>query len=131
MEFRKKEFKYRGKTLEELNKLEVREFASLLQARQRRTALRNFQDIENFLSRAKKKIESGKKVRTHKRDIVIIPQMVGMQIQVYNGKEFVMFNVVEEMLGHKLGEFAPTRAKAKHTKSGVGSTKGSKTKTKK
>ena len=119
MELRKKEFTYRGKTLEELNKLDVREFAALLKAPQRRNVLRNFQYIENFLSRAKKKIENGKKVRTHLRDIVIVPQMIGMQIQVYNGKEFMPVILTDEMIGHKLGEFALTRAKAKHVKTGA------------
>lgn len=131
MDLRKKEFTFKGKTLEELKKLDVREFGKLLNSRQKRTVLRNFQEIENFVKRATKKSEKGKKVKTHYRDLVIVPQLVGMQLQIYNGKEFVSFNVTEEMLGHKFGEFSPTRAKAKHTKSGVGATKGTKSKSKK
>ena len=131
MELRKKEFTFRGMTLEELKKLDVREFAKLLKARQRRTVLRNFQEIENFTKRAIKKVEKGKKVKTHFRDLIIVPQLVGITIQIYNGKEFVSFLVTEEMLGHKFGEFSPTRTKTKHTKSGVGATKGTKSKSKK
>ena len=57
MEIKKKEFKYKGKTLEELKKLDIREFAELLKSRPRRTALRQFQEIENFVKRAKTKLE--------------------------------------------------------------------------
>jgi small subunit ribosomal protein S19 len=131
MEMRKKEFMFRGKSLEELKKLDVREFAKLIKSRQRRTALRNFQEIENFVKRALKKNEKGKKIRTHQRDLIIVPKLVGLTLQVYNGREFVSFQVTQEMLGHKFGEFSPTRAKTKHTKAGVGATKGTKSKSKK
>jgi small subunit ribosomal protein S19 len=128
---KKKEFMYKGISLEELKKLDVREFAKLLPSRQRRFVLRNFQETENFLSRIKKKDSHKKKIKTHKRDLVVVPEMVGMTIQVYNGREFIPIEVRTEMLGHKLGEFALTRAKTSHTKSGVGATKGSKHKSKK
>jgi small subunit ribosomal protein S19 len=131
MELRKKELKYRGKTIEELQKLEVREFAKLVDSRQRRTILRNFQELEDFISLARKKLKNEKKIRTHKRDLVIVPQLVGMRIYVYNGNTFVPFDITIEMLGHKFGEFSPTRTRTKHTKSGVGATKGSRAKSKK
>lgn len=131
MEHHKKEFTYKGMNLEELKKLDTREFAKYLRARQRRTTLRNFQEIEKFVSRVKEKQGKGKKIKTHKRDIVIVPQLVGTTIQVYNGRDFIQFEITGEMLGHKLGEFAPTRQRIAHTKSGVGATKGSKHKSKK
>jgi small subunit ribosomal protein S19 len=131
MEMRKKESTFRGMTLEELKKLDVREFSKLIKSRQRRTTLRNFQEIENFVKKALKKNERGKKIRTHKRDLIIVPKLIGLGIQVYNGKEFVPFQVTQEMLGHKLGEFSPTRTRTKHTKSGVGATKGSRALSKK
>lgn len=131
VETKKKEFTFRGMTLDELKKLDVREFAKFVRSRQRRTILRNFQKIEDFLSRAKKKIEKGKRVKTHIRDIVVVPGMVGMNIQVYKGNAFVPIDVTGEMLGHTLGEFAPTRARIKHGSAGVGATKGTKHKSKK
>ncbi|MDM7918390.1 MAG: ribosomal protein S19 family protein [Methanosarcina sp.] len=127
----KKEFTFRGKTLQELKALEVREFAKFAKSRNRRTILRNFQEIEGFVNRAKTKEEKGKKIRTHKRDIIIVPQMIGMKIQVYDGKTFVPIEVTGEMLGHRLGEFAPTRGRIKHGSAGVGATKGTKHKSKK
>lgn len=131
MEMQKKQFKYRGKSVEELQTLGVREFAKYLPSRQRRTVLRNFQEIEMFLSRSKDKDSKNKKIKTHKRDLVVVPQMIGMKIQIYNGRQFVPIEVIPEMLGHKFGEFAPTRARIQHSKTGVGATKGSKSKSKK
>ena len=131
MELRKKEFTYKGKTIEELKTLDVREFAKFLRSRQRRTVLRQFQEIEKFISRSKEKAKKDKKIKTHQRDLVVVPEMIGMRIQVYNGNTFVPVEIVGEMLGHKFGEFAPTRARVKHGKTGVGATKGTKHKSKK
>ncbi len=131
MEIKKKEITYRGKTIEELKKLDVREFAKFLESRSRRAALRQFQDIENFVARCKSKEAKEKKIRTHKRNILIVPQMVGMKMQIHNGNKFLPIEITGEMLGHRLGEFAPTRNRVKHGKTGVGATKGSKSKSKK
>jgi len=131
MELQKKQFTYKGKTIEELKKLDVREFAKLINSRQRRTVLRNFQEIENFVNRAKRKQAKNKKIKTHKRDLIIVPEMIGMKIQIHNGRNFLPIEIIEEMLGHKFGEFSLTRAKIKHGKSGVGATKGTKHKAKK
>jgi len=131
IESSKKAITFRGKTIDELKTLETREFAKYLKSRTRRAVLRQFQDIENFVSRAKRKTERNKPVRTHKRTIIIVPQMVGMKLQIYNRKEFVPVDITGQMLGHRLGEFSMTRAKIKHSSAGVGATKGSKAKAKK
>ncbi len=130
-EMKKKEFTYRGKTLDKLKKLDVREFAKYLKSRKRRSVLRQFHEIEKFITRAKKKISKNKPVKTHQREIVIVPQMVGMKIHVHDGRNFAPVEIKEEMLGHTLGEFALTRSKVKHSKAGVGATKGTKFKAKK
>jgi len=131
MEIKKKEFTYKGMSIEELKKLDVREFAKYLRSRQRRTALRQFQKIEDFINRSREKQKKDKKIRTHQRDLVVVPQMVGMKISIYNGKTFVPVEVTSEMLGHKFGEFAPTRNRVKHGSAGLGATKGTKSKSKK
>lgn len=128
---RRKEFTFKGKKIEELKKLGIREFAEFLPSRRRRFILRNFQDVEEFVNRAKNKIEKGKQVKTHKRDVVIVPEMIGMKIHVYNGRNFNIVEITEEMIGHTLGEFSLTRTRTKHTKTGVGATKGTKHKSKK
>jgi small subunit ribosomal protein S19 len=131
IESTKKVFTYKGKTIEELKALDVREFAKYLKSRQRRAALRQFQEIEDFVSRTKKKTEKNKPIKTHNRALVIVPQLVGLKIHIHNGHEFFPVEITKEMIGHRLGELAPTRAKVKHGGAGVGSTKGSKSKSKK
>lgn len=131
MEIKKKEFTYKGLTIEELKKLDVREFAKYLRSRQRRTVLRQFQKVEDFINRAKEKQKRDKRIRTHQRDLVVVPQMIDMKISIYNGKTFVPIEVTGEMLGHKFGEFAPTRGRVKHGSAGVGATKGTRSKAKK
>lgn len=127
----KKQFTFRGKTLDELSLLDVREFAKYLKSRERRAALRQFSEIEKFITRANKKIAKGKQIKTHNRDFVIVPKMVGMKIGIHNGKTFEAVEITGNMLGHRLGEFALTRQKVKHGAAGIGATKGSKAQAKK
>jgi small subunit ribosomal protein S19 len=131
METHKKQITFRGKTIEELKTLSVREFAKYVESRKRRSILRQFQELEEFVHRAKKKIAKGKKIKTHKRNLVIIPEMIGMKIQIYNGQNFIPIEITGEMLGYRFGEFALTRARIKHGKAGVGATKGTRAKAKK
>tara|TARA_Y100000310_G_C20655042_1_gene801551 strand:+ start:1293 stop:1688 length:396 start_codon:yes stop_codon:yes gene_type:complete len=131
MDIQKKQFTYRGKTLEELKKEDVREFSKHLKSRTRRFVLRQFHEIEKFIKNAHKKIAKKKTIKTHDRSLVVVPGLIGMKIQIYNGQNFVPVIITEEMLGHKFGEFAPTRARIKHGKAGVGATKGSRAKSKK
>ncbi len=131
VETTKKQYTYRGKSIEELKLLDVREFAKYLKSKQRRSVLRQFQDLEDFVSRVKKKADKNRPIKTHKRTVIIVPQLVGLKIQIYNGHEFVPVEITKEMLGHRLGEFAMTRGKVKHSSSGVGASKGSKSKVKK
>jgi small subunit ribosomal protein S19 len=131
IESTKKIFKYRGKTLEELKPMDVREFSKLLKSRARRMVLRQFNEINEFVNRSKVKIERKKTIKTHDRNLVVVPEMVGMRIHVYNGHAFVPVDIIGEMLGHRFGEFSLTRGKVKHGTAGIGSTKGSKSQAKK
>jgi small subunit ribosomal protein S19 len=54
------------------------------------------------------------KVTLWSRRSVILPQLVGFKVQVHNGRTFLPLTLSEEMVGHKLGEFAPTRVRALH-----------------
>ena len=94
-------------TVADLQKLGLMEFAQMLPSRARRSLKRGMPEVQKRL--LEKVEQNKKKLRTHAREMVILPQMVGKQILVYNGKEFVPVDVQPEMLGHKLGEFAPTR----------------------
>jgi len=120
-----KEFTFRGKTIEELKQIDTREFTKFLKSRQRRAVLRQFDVIEKFITRCEKKQKKGKPIRTHLRRIVIVPRMIDLTINIHNGKTYVPIKILPEMLGHRLGEFAVTRAKVQHGAPGIGATRSS------
>ena len=73
------------------------------------------------------RIEAGENnVKTHCRDMVIVPQMVGKTLRIYNGKEYLPVAIIASMLGHYLGEFSPTRKGVTHSAAGIGATRSSK-----
>jgi len=123
---------FRGYTEDELKNMDLNQFAKLVRARARRKILRGFTEAERKLLKdieeTKAAIEAGKNpkpIRTHCRDMVIIPQMLGLTIHVHNGKEFVPVKITIEKLGHRLGEFAITRKRVQHSAPGVGATRSS------
>ena len=119
----KKEFKFYGKTLEEVKKLSEKEFMKLLPARQRRSLKRGRTEAQKKLM---KKIRKGEdNIRTHCRNTVVIPEMLGKAIKVYNGQSFVDVRINKFMLGHFLGEFAHTRSSVDHSAPGIGVTRSS------
>lgn len=121
---RKGEFTYRGNNLADLQKLSLDEFAGLVPSRQRRTIKRGLsEEHKKLLNKVRNKNEN---IKTHLRDMIVVPGMVGLKMGVHNGKEFVSVEIMPEMLGHFLGEYALTRSKVSHGAAGVGSTKSSK-----
>lgn len=66
----------------------------------------------SLLKKVNKNIEDNKKdvIKTWSRSSMIIPDFVGQTIAVYNGRQFVPVYISENMVGHKLGEFSPTRS---------------------
>ncbi len=125
-----KEFTYRGYTLDQLQSMSLEEFAKLVNARARRSILRGFRDPKRKRLLEKiKEVREGKRkgpIRTHARDMIIIPQMVGLTIAVYNGKEFVPIEIKPEMIGRYLGEFVFTRKRVMHGSPGIGASKSTK-----
>ncbi len=71
---------------------------------------------ERLLQKVKEALAAGgkKSIRTWSRAAVVTPEMVGVTIAVHNGKEHIPVFVVEDMVGHKLGEFSPTRKFRRH-----------------
>ena len=125
-------FNYRGHTLEALKKMNMDEFVSLLPARARRSLRRGLpprqKKLLERLRRAYRAKKRGKDIltRTHVRDMLIFPEMVGLQIGVYNGKSYEIVEVKPEMIGHYLGEFSLTRRHVQHGSPGIGATRSSK-----
>ena len=123
-----KEFKFYGKMLTEIEKMDLKEFAKLLPARQRRSLLKGFTDEQKKLLAKIKKAKEGKykkQIRTQCRDMIIIPIMLDLLIQVHNGKSFINVKIIPEMLGHYLGEFVLTRQRVVHSAPGIGATRSS------
>ena len=119
----KKEFIYRGKKLEELKKLSIKEFAELLPARQRRSLTRGMDDNQKKIL---ENIRKGKKnIKTHSRDMIILPEMVGTMFKIHRGNNFEAVQIEEDMIGHTLGEFVLTRRRVAHSAPGIGATRSS------
>ncbi len=119
----KKEFSFKGKTLDEVKALSLKEFAALLKSRDRRSLERGFSDAQKNLL---KKIRAKEKnIKTHCRDMIILPEMLGIMINIHNGKSFMPVSIQPEMLGHRLGEFVLTRNKVQHSAPGIGATRSS------
>ena len=122
-----KQFTFRGKTMEELLMMTMEDFSKLLKSRPRRSLTRGFTKQEKkLLEVIREKKETGKIVKTHCRDMIVIPEMVNVKIGIHNGKEFVPVDIKEGMIGHRLGEFAMTRRNVKHSSPGLGATRSSK-----
>ena len=120
------EFYYRGKSVLNLSR---EEFIQLLSSKLRRKFRRGLTEQEKKLLEKLEKFrdQKGKKfIKTHCRDMVILPEIIGHKIGVYNGKEFVPIEIKQEMVGYRLGEFALTRKEVKHGAAGIGASRGTK-----
>lgn len=123
-----KQFSYHGFNVEQLKKMELNEFVQLLPARQRRSITRGFTDqekkllmkVDNFLAGKYKK-----PIKTHCRDMIILPKMIDLTIHIHKGDKFVPITIPAEAVGMYLGELLMTRAKVEHSAPGIGATKSS------
>jgi len=128
------EFMIRGYTLNQLKSMSIEEFAQkVADSRTRRTLLRRLKigfppEWENFYRKCYLQLQGKykKTVKTHAREIIILPSIVGAKVGVYNGKEFVEFEIRPEMIGRRLGEFVYTTKKVQHSAPGIGASKSSK-----
>lgn len=122
-----KKFLFRGHDIEDLKTMSYDEFVDLLLARQRRSLRRGLTPVKKKLLEKVKGLNNGKtgKLRTHCRDMIVVPQMVGHTMEIHNGKEYIRVNMQPEMVGHYLGEFSPTRRRVMHGTPGMGATKSS------
>jgi small subunit ribosomal protein S19 len=107
------------------------EFINLLPSRQRRSLYRGLTPEQRTLlekiREAKEALRRGKTmtIKTHERDMVILPEMVGITIHVHNGKDFIPVEIKPEMIGHYLGEFVITNKPVKHGTPGIGASRSS------
>jgi small subunit ribosomal protein S19 len=130
-EMKKRVFMFRGYTMDELRRLSMDSFIKLIDARKRRSLLRGIPKRQKKLLEkmraAKRALKKGKSitVRTHVRDMVVLPEFVGLTVGIYNGVTFLETLIVPEMVGRYIGEFAPTNKAVHHGAPGIGATKSS------
>ncbi|KAL0433532.1 UNVERIFIED_CONTAM: 40S ribosomal protein S15 [Sesamum latifolium] len=108
-----KKFSYRGVDLDALLDMSTDELVKLLNARQRRRFQRGLKRkpmaLIKKLRKAKREAPPGEKpalIRTHLRNMIIVPEMIGSVLGVYNGKTFNPVEIKPEMIGHYLAEFS-------------------------
>lgn len=112
--------------------MSTEKFVDLVHARARRRFHRGLKrkqvGLMKKLRKAKKECEENEKpevVQTHLRDMIIVPEMIGAMVGVYNGKTFNQVEIKPDMVGHYLGEFSITYKPVKHGKPGIGATHSS------
>ncbi|KYH38667.1 MAG: hypothetical protein AYL30_003550 [Candidatus Hecatellales archaeon B24] len=125
-----KVFTYRGIPFPELEKMPMDEFVKLLPSKARRKLLRGLPpEHRKLLERIREVKRSGLAekvmIRTHCRDMIILPEMVGVTLGVHNGKEFIPVKIALEMVGRRLGEFAITCKRVMHGAPGIGASRSS------
>ena len=123
-----KEFRYRGKSLEELNSMSTEALLELLPSRARRSLNRGVSEEKRKLLEDTRAMKEGKlegEIKTHARDMIVLPTMVGLTISVHNGREFVPLEVKPEMIGRYLGEYVITNKKVVHGTPGIGASRSS------
>lgn len=123
-----KKFDYRGIPLSELETMSLEKLFQLFTARQRRSLTRGITDGKRKLIEEIKAAKAGKNknpIKTHVRDLIVLPYMVGVTVNVFSGKEFQPVNLVPEMIGRYLGEFVITNKRVSHGAPGVGASRSS------
>ncbi|GLG96628.1 hypothetical protein R5R35_010443 [Gryllus longicercus] len=127
-----RKFTYRGVDLDQLLDMPAEPLMELMHSRARRRFSRGLKRkpmaLVKKLRNAKKQAPPNEKpeiVKTHLRNMIIVPEMVGSIVGVYNGKTFGQVEVKPEMIGRYLGEFSVTYKPVKHGRPGIGATHSS------
>jgi len=123
-----REFLFRGLSKEELDNTSLEKLFQLFNSRQRRSLTRGITDGKRKLIEEMKSAKAGKlktPIKTHLRDLIVLPYMIGVTVEVYSGKEFVPLTIKTEMVGHYLGEYVITNKRVNHGAPGVGASRSS------
>ncbi|MGQ0375954.1 MAG: 30S ribosomal protein S19 [Nitrososphaerota archaeon] len=123
-----KQFEYRGVPIEELQGMSLEKLFQLFSSRQRRSLTRGITDGKRKLIEEIKLAKAGKlktPIKTHLRDLIILPYMVGVTVNTFAGKDFVPVTIIPEMIGHYLGEYVMTNKRVSHGAPGVGASRSS------
>ncbi len=117
-----REFTYRGLSQKELEELPLDKMLKLFPSRARRSLTRGINDGKRKLIEEMKAAKAGtlkNPINTHLRDVLILPSMVGVTLNVFSGKEFKPVTITTEMVSHYLGEYVITNKRVSHGAPGV------------
>ena len=120
-----KEFTYHGLSKEELANMPQEKLLKLFSARVRRSLTRGINDDKRKLMEEMKDKKNKNPIKTHLRDVIILPYMVGATVHIFSGKEFVPTTITLQMVGHYLGEYVITNKRVNHGAPGVGASRSS------
>ena len=120
-----KEFTYHGLSKEELANITNEKLFKLFTSRARRSLTRGINDDKRKLMEEMKDENNKNPIKTHLRDVIILPYMIGKTVQVFSGKEFVPITITLQMVGHYLGEYVITNKRVNHGAPGVGASRSS------
>ena len=123
-----REFTYHGLSQKELEELPLEKLLKLFSARARRSLIRGINDGKRKLIEEIKATKAGNlktTINTHIRDLIVMPFMIGVTINVFSGKEFVPVTITTEMVGHYVGEYVITNKRVNHGAPGVGASRSS------
>ncbi|KAI8851441.1 ribosomal protein S19-domain-containing protein [Chytridium lagenaria] len=127
-----KKYTYRGVDLEQLLDMSSEQLVEIVHARARRRFQRGLKrkpmGLIKKLRKAKKEAPENEKpevVKTHLRNMIIVPEMVGSVVGIYNGKTFNQVEIKPEMIGHYLAEFSLSYKPVRHGRPGIGATHSS------
>ena len=120
-----KEFTYHGLSKEELANIPNEKLLKLFTARVRRSITRGINDDKRKLMEEMKDKNQKNPIKTHLRDVIILPYMVGVTIHIFSGKESVPITITLQMVGHYLGEYVITNKRVNHGAPGVGASRSS------
>ena len=120
-----KEFTYHGLSKEELANIPNEKLLKLFTARVRRSITRGINDDKRKLMEEMKDKNQKNPIKTHLRDVIILPYMVGVTVHIFSGKEFVPVTITLQMVGHYLGEYVITNKRVNHGAPGVGASRSS------
>ena len=120
-----KEFTYHGLSKEELANIPNEKLFKIFSARIRRSLTRGINDDKRKLMEEMKDRKNKNPIKTHLRDLNILPYMVGVTVHIFSGKEFVPITITLQMVGHYLGEYVITNKRVNHGAPGVGASRSS------
>jgi len=121
---RKEEFTYHGYKIDELRAMSLQDLIPVMPSGIRRKVLRGWTIGEEKLISDIRSHEE--RIKTHQRDMIVLPEMIGREVEIYNGKEYIRVELQPESVFHYLGEFSLTRRRVSHGSAGIGATRSSK-----